>query len=82
MDGRLTMTALVIFLAAARADPYVGTDDDGNLQPRAKACLPTASTFGGVGQFLKLEDISSHWFVLKTTSYYKSCSEIQLLTHP
>ena len=31
----MTATALVIALAAARADPYVGTDDDGNLQLRS-----------------------------------------------
>ena len=31
----LLATALVLALAAARADPYVGTDDDGNLQLRS-----------------------------------------------
>ena len=31
----MTATALVLALAAARADPYVGTDDDGNLQLRS-----------------------------------------------
>jgi len=35
--SRVTMTAtvLVLALAAARAEPYVGTDDDGNLQLRS-----------------------------------------------
>ena len=35
--GTMTATALVfvLSLAAARADPYVGTDDDGNLQLRS-----------------------------------------------
>ena len=31
----MTATALVLVLAAARANPYVGTDDDGNLQLRS-----------------------------------------------
>ena len=31
----LTTAALVLVLAAAHADPYVGTDDDGNLQLRS-----------------------------------------------
>ena len=31
----MTATALVLALAAARADPYVGTDNDGNLQLRS-----------------------------------------------
>ena len=31
----MTATALMLALAAARADPYVGTDDDGNLQLRS-----------------------------------------------
>ena len=31
----LLATALVLALATARADPYVGTDDDGNLQLRS-----------------------------------------------
>ena len=33
----MTATALMLALAAARADPYVGTDDDGNLQLRSAA---------------------------------------------
>jgi len=35
--GTMTATALVLALAAARADPYIGTDDDGNLQLRSAA---------------------------------------------
>ena len=31
----MTATALVLAFAATRADPYVGTDDDGNLQLRS-----------------------------------------------
>ena len=33
--GTMPATVLVLALAAARAEPYVGTDDGGNLQLRS-----------------------------------------------
>ena len=49
---KMTATAVVLVLAAAtRADPYVGTDDDGNLQLRSAS---------GQGVFANNVDLVRH----------------------
>ena len=48
MSSRMTTaTVLILALATAHAEPYVGTDDDGNLQLRSASGQGVFATWFG-----------------------------------